>query len=147
MKTFWRADATSQRKIGSLAPNECKVGKAFLAGVPVEPVHVTDRTALERVRAFAEHDQFACVRIRQRPQQHRIDNAEDGSVRSDPEGKREDRDDRDARIFQKQSKRVTNIVQHVISLRGLFVTKRRHWIHTRGATRGNETGNCRDNRE
>ena len=44
--------------------------------MPVEPIHVTDCAALERMRALADYDQLVRLRIGQRPQQHSVDYAE-----------------------------------------------------------------------
>ena len=65
----------------------------------------------------------------------------------DAERKREDRNDRNARIFHELSKCEAKIVQHLSHLRGLFITQRDHWIDACGATRWNKTGNRRDERK
>jgi hypothetical protein len=51
------------------------------------------------------------VWIRQRPQQHTIDDAEDGSRRSDSKCERQNRNGRKARTFQKTANANANVFQ------------------------------------
>src|SRR3954462_10281489 len=49
------------------------------------------------------------MRIRQGPQEDRVDHAEDGDVRADAEGKGKDREGGEARLFRHHPKGVANV--------------------------------------
>src|SRR3954451_6097812 len=111
-----RAGAVARREIQTFAPDECDVRKAALCSSPVTPVRHTDGSALERVRTFAQFDKVLRLRIRQRPEQNGIDDAEDRGVRTDPEREGKDRDDGEARMLEELANCVTNVAHHNRSL-------------------------------
>ena len=49
---------------------------------------------------------------RQRPQEHRVDDAEDGGRRADAECERDDRDGAEAGVSRQQSQRIVDVLQH-----------------------------------
>ena len=66
---------------------------------------------------FADPDQALGFRIRQRPQQHRIDDAEEGRVRADPDREQEDGDGGEPGTLADRAKRVAEILAEGIEAR------------------------------
>jgi hypothetical protein len=56
------------------------------------------------------------LRVRQRPQQHRVHHAEDGGVRSNAESERENRHGGEARIALKLPQAVTEVLQEIFEV-------------------------------
>ena len=54
------------------------------------------------------------MRERQRPEQHRVDDAEDGGVHADAEREREDDDGSEAGPAAQHAQRVSNILEELI---------------------------------
>ena len=59
-----------------------------------------------------EGDELVRFGKRERLEQDRVDHAEDGGVRADPERESEDRDDGEARFFDELAQGVAKVVQH-----------------------------------
>ena len=93
----FRRGSISARQVVGVAPVESEIGESVLRGAPIEEVRVTDGAGRERRRALAEADQSLRVRIRQGPQQDRVDHAKDGGVRADTERKGNDGESGEAR--------------------------------------------------
>ena len=80
----------------------------------IEEVRVTHGTKSGRRRGFVEIDpadghQLVRRRKWQRFQEDRVDHTEDRSVRADPEGKGEDRDNAEGGMLEKLAESVTNV--------------------------------------
>ena len=74
------------------------------ARAPLEEVQRMHRDGRLRIRRlFPERDEATGIRIRQRTQQHRVDEAEDRGVRADAEREREHGDRREARALAEAS--------------------------------------------
>jgi hypothetical protein len=61
---------------------------------------------------FVQHDQPIRFGIRQRPQQDRVDDRENGRVGADREGEREDGDGAESGILEERAQRVGQILAH-----------------------------------
>ena len=59
------------------ASEKGKISEPALAGAPIEIIRQADRTGIEEVCALANEHEAIRFRIRQGPQQNRIDHAED----------------------------------------------------------------------
>ena len=108
---FRRRVSFRRREIVGLAPEKSQVGETVLRRAPIEKIQVTDGTGRERRRAFPDADQAFRMRIRQRPEEDRIDHAEDRGVRPDPERESEDGQGREPRRFPNHAKRVTDVAE------------------------------------
>ena len=87
-------------------------GEIFENGVVVSPIKVVrqrNRIILSRAGRFVENHDSLRVWIRQRSQQHRIDDAEDSGVSADPERKRDNSDGGKRRVFDELPERETQI--------------------------------------
>lgn len=83
------------------------------------------------------------MRICQWPQQNRVDDTENGAVRTDRESQRQDGDESEAGRLGQHPYRVSNVGDH-----NLFaVTERDHGISAGGAERGHVAGQQRHQRE
>src|SRR5438128_8970543 len=87
-------------------------GKMFENRVVVSPVEIVrqrNRIILSWSGRFVENHDSVSVWIRQRSQQHCIDDAEDSGVSADPERKRDDDDGGKRRVFDELPERETQI--------------------------------------
>src|SRR5581483_1007364 len=69
--------------------------------------------AVLRIRAPEQYEALRLIE-RQWPQQHRIDDAEDGRVCADAQGERDDADEREDRISAEHSQAVAKILKQRI---------------------------------
>ena len=76
-----------------------ETGEAVMARAPVEKVRRVGavETLSRQAIGAADQDEIAGARKRQRTQQHRVDHAEDGGVRADADGDRQDGEQRERR--------------------------------------------------
>ncbi len=76
---------------------------------PVKEVWIRDRHLIEQGTLLVEKDESIRLFIRQRANEHRIDDTKDRGVRANAEGEREQRDDGHRRALQKHSRPKPNI--------------------------------------
>src|SRR4029077_13359974 len=101
-------------------------GEMFKNGVvflPIEIVGQRNGVILARTGRFVQDHDPVRVRIRKRPQENRVDDAEDRSVRTDPERKRQDRNGCESRRFAELAKSKLKIA-HIILRAGLLLDRR-----------------------
>ena len=75
------------------------------------------------------------MRERQRLEQERVDHAEDGGVRADPERERQDGDDGEAGMLDELAKAVTDVGHHNLPNEWLFDAQGDDGINFGGAAR------------
>src|SRR5689334_10119697 len=75
-----------------VAAEQSKISETALAGAPIKIIRQANRTGIEDSCALANEHEAVRLRIRQGPQEHRVNNAENGSIGTDPERERDDRD-------------------------------------------------------
>ena len=80
--------ADSAGEIGTIAPEQREIGKSALGRTPIEVVRITNGAGFESLGALAQKNETIGMRVRQRSQQQRINDAKDGSVRADSERER-----------------------------------------------------------
>ena len=81
-------------------------GEMFKNGIVLLPIKIIwerHRIILSRPGRFVQDHDPVGIRIRQRPEQNGVDDAEDGGVRADPERKRQDCNRGKRRIVDEQS--------------------------------------------
>src|SRR5436309_7551740 len=108
----------------------------FVVPLPIEIIGQRDGKILTRTGRFAQDHDPVRIRIRQRPKQNGVNDAEDGGVRPDAERERNDRNCGEGRIFNHLSKSKTEIV-HNYSYRSAVIgsTRVARRVGMRQATR------------
>ena len=89
--------------------------------------------------AMTEDDEIVGVRIRQRPQQHGLDDGEHRGVGADAERQRQDGGDREQRLPAEQTNTVPQVVEHAhhaFLSRPLVTAVRLEWIGSKGLQAG-----------
>jgi hypothetical protein len=84
-------------------------GEDVIAGTQVEKIRLSKGHSPAVIVNLTKLDQLFSVWIRQRSQQHTINDAEDGGGRPDAESKCQNRDEREARPFEKTPQSDTNL--------------------------------------
>ena len=113
-------------------------GERTVVTPPVEVVcrrHRTEPSALQRTLLGKRHDAIG-TRVRQRPPKHRVDHAEYGGIRPDPEREREHRDDSEAGLTPQHSYAEHDVLSNHIPHRPHAPELLRDWRH---AAHANET--------
>ena len=109
--------------LGALAPeqvggnhlDQCQRLERLRARAPLEEVQRMHRDGRLRIRRlFPERDEATGIRIRQRTQQHRVDEAEDRGVCADAERQREHGDHREARALAKRAQGVSCVLERAL---------------------------------
>ena len=136
------------REVHRVPPIQGEIGEAALGRPPIEKVRVTDGARCRNRHAFPKQDESVRLRIRQRPQEHRIDHAKDGGVGADPERERDDRDHAEGGRLDQHADGVSKISQHQIGYRifrqaASFRTQGDHGIDPGGAARRQPAGRDR----
>ena len=80
-------------------PKRAQVGKGMIVFLPVEKVRIRDRAFLEGPRSRIDGHKFTGIRKRQRIQEHAVDHRKQGAVRADAQGKCQDRNRGESRVF------------------------------------------------
>src|SRR5262249_20958548 len=105
--------------------------------LPVEEIQIGDRHLLEVRRAFLDSHQPVRLRIRQRFEQHRVDDAEDRRIGADPQGQREHRDGRNHLPLEQHSHRIANVFEERIHgtswVTGLWFVVCGYWLRVTGS--------------
>ena len=83
--------------------------EGFRLALPVEEVQIRNRHLLELRRLLVNAHQLFRLWIRQRLDQHRIDDAKDGRVRANAERQGQQRDDRNHSPFEQHPHRVAQV--------------------------------------
>ena len=110
---------------------------------PIEIIRVRDRDArLFRLRLGHDHESVG-LGIRERPEQDRVDHAEDGGVRADAEREGENGDEGEARRFAQLAKSEAKIIYHIVR-QFSFISECDHGIDSGGAKSWDDAGEkCR----
>ena len=82
---------------------------------PIEIVGQRNRIILTRSGRFIQHHDPVGIWIWQRPQQNRINDAENRSVRANTQRQRQDRDYTETRLLPQHAESVSNILFHSAS--------------------------------
>ena len=75
---------------------------------------VRQQPARKRRRLSEHRHETVGVRVRQRPQEHGVDDAEHGGVGADAKGERKDGDEREGRTPPPEPKRIANVLHHLV---------------------------------
>ena len=94
-------------------PDERHVLERVAALAPVEERRVADVAGRSGRAALADRDEPIGIRVRQRAEQHGVEDAEDRGVRADAERQRHERDGREAGRTPKQPRGVADVSRQI----------------------------------
>src|ERR1700747_1951829 len=103
-------------QIRVVAAEQSKIGETALGDAPIEIIRQANRTGIEKICALANEHESVRLRIRQRPQEHSVDDAENRRVGADAERERDDRNTRKSGRLAELAERkleVFHIIRHV----------------------------------
>src|SRR5580704_12682403 len=106
----YRVASASQRQV--LARESRHILKGIIVMTPVLEIDPGDTDASGLGRGFAEPHEALAVRVRQRPQEHGIDHAENGGVRAYAERQRQNDDQREAGRLANAAKAIANVLKN-----------------------------------
>ena len=116
--------------------------------LPIKIIRERDRIILSRPGRFIQDHDPVGIRIRQRPKQDGVDDAEDRGVRTDTESERQDCDGGKRRIVDELPQRKPYII-HIIQCGklewpGSFGSQGDDWVDARSAAGWDAAGEQRD---
>jgi hypothetical protein len=106
-----RAAVRLQSGAGRIEGNDVLEDCVLLA--PIEEARRRNREPAELLHNLVDPDQRFWMRIWKRPQQHAVDDTEDGAARADAKRQREDRDRRKAGGSNELTNRIAHVSKHV----------------------------------
>ncbi len=109
LRLFSRAES---REAERKAAGDGHGGERLILFLPIEEIRIGDRAGVEIGFALVNGDELIGLRIRQRIQQHAVDNGEERGVCADGEGESEDGDGGEGWGFRQHAQSESEVLQH-----------------------------------
>ena len=129
----------SAREIEGVVLKRCDIDEDVVLLFPVEEVGSGNNVLVPTTMRILFPYSYQAIRvfIRQRPQQDRIDHAENGRIRSDPERQSDDGDRGEPRALAQLPQRIANVLDESSHFISSLEAQCHNRVNLRRAARGN----------